>query len=122
MHIYAKYYLKHFAYIISFNQYNLYHSPVKDIISILLYQFPIGHLDFSNFSTVISINSTVTNNFLANTSMIIFLDKFLEMGLLGQRDVCIFKNWWYVLPNSCPYTLLAVVRENTHFPNPVQFK
>lgn len=49
MHIYAKYYLKHFAYIISFNQYNLYHSPVKDIISILLYQFPIGHLDFSRF-------------------------------------------------------------------------
>lgn len=36
MHIYAKYYLKHFAYIISFNQYNLYHGPVKDIISILL--------------------------------------------------------------------------------------
>ena len=54
--------------------------------------------------------------------MIIFLDKFLEMGLLGQRYVCIFKNWWYVLPNSCPYTLLAAVPESTHFPNPVQCK
>lgn len=120
MHIYVKYYLKHFAYIISFNQFNLYHSPVKDIISILFNQFPIGHLDFPNFSTVI--NSTVTNNFLANTSMIIYLDKFLEIGLLGQRDVCIFKTWWYVLPNSCPCTLLAAVHENTDFLNPVQCK
>lgn len=45
MHMYAEYYLKYFTYIISFNQYNLYSGPVKDVISILFSQFPFGHLD-----------------------------------------------------------------------------